>query len=421
MKNNMFKTMRKEILLYIIIVALTALGSGFSDGVFANYYKDAYNVTAFQRGFIEFPRELPGILCIVVVSILSFLGDIRLAIIAQFLSFAGIAFLGFLTPSFSIMLIFLFINSMGLHLYLPLQDSIGMSLINGEDVGKRMGQYKGVSTAFSMLASITIFFGFKYGFFSFTTKIKTIFIVSAVFFAAVLILYFYMKGRVKVPIKQNRKIKLIFRREYKYYYILAIMNGVQKQVMIVYGPWVLIEILGKRADTLAMLGIIGSFIGIFYIPALGRWLDRFGIRKMLYADALSFIGVYALYGLLTSGFSSGSLAKTGIPVILTFLLFILDKMSMQMGMIRTLYLRSIAVNESEITPTLSLGISMDHIVSIICSYIGGIVWFRFGPQYIFFFAAALSFVNLAVARIAVINEKADKSKAVPGKISEEIL
>jgi len=30
-----------------------------------------------------------------------------------------------------------------------------------------------------------------------------------------------------------------------------------------------------------MLAIIGGLIGIFFIPALGRWMDRFGIRKDL--------------------------------------------------------------------------------------------------------------------------------------------
>jgi predicted MFS family arabinose efflux permease len=79
-------------------------------------------------------------------------------------------------------------------------------------------------------------------------------------------------------------------------------------------------------------------------------------------------------------------------------------MSMQMSMIKTIYLRSIAVEESEITSTLSLGMSMDHIVSIICAFIGGIIWTSLGPQYIFFFAAAASFINLAVAKLAVINE-----------------
>jgi MFS family permease len=301
---------------------------------------------------------------------------------------------------------------MGMHLFFPLSDGIGMSLIKGEEVGKRMGQYKGVSTAFSMVASIIVFIGFRSGLFSLTAPVKVTFVIAAVIFAVVFILFLYMNKIVKVPIKEDRKLKLIFRKEYKYYYILAIMTGVQKQIMAVYGPWVLIDLLSKRADTIAILGIIGSFIGIFFIPALGRWLDKYGIRKMLYADAISFIGVYIAYGFLASGFSSGMLGKAGIPVILTFVLIILDRMSMQMSMIKTIYLRSISVDKSEITPTLSFGMSMDHIVSIICAYIGGIIWTTLGPQYIFFFAAAASFVNLAVAKLVVIKEETGSKSRV---------
>lgn len=410
MNFGLFKNVKKEILIYYFILALTAVGLGLSDGVFSNYFKEAYNVNAFQRGLIEFPRELPGIISIVVISVLSFLGDIRTALIAQLLSTIGLLFLGFLTPPFAVMCMFLFINSMGMHLFFPLSDGIGMSLIKDDEVGKRMGRYKGVSTAFSMVASIAVFIGFRSGFFSLTTPVKIIFIIGAVIFAVVFILLLYMNSHVKVPVKQDRKIKLIFRKEYKHYYILAIMTGVQKQIMAVYGPWVLIDLLSKKADTIAILGIIGSFIGIFFIPALGRWLDRYGIRKMLYADAISFIAVYIAYGFLASGFSTGMLAKVGIPVILTFVLIILDRMSMQMSMIKTIYLRSISVHESEITPTLSVGMSMDHIVSIICAYIGGIIWTSLGPQYIFFFAAAASVVNLVVAKVAVIKEETN-SKA----------
>lgn len=405
---------KREILIYFFIIALTAIGVGLSDGVFSNYFKDAYNVTAFQRGLIEFPRELPGVLLIVVVSILSFLGDIRVAIIAQLFSTIGMVALGVLTPPFAVMLIFLFINSMGMHLFFPLQDSIGMSLIeDNKNVGKIMGQYKGVSTAFSMIASILVFIGFREGFFSFKTNIKYIFIISAIVFAAVFILFIYMQKLLKTPIREKKKISLVFRKEYKYYYTLAVMHGVQKQIMAVYGPWVLIDLLNKKADTLALLGIVGSFIGIFFIPTLGKWLDRYGIKKLLYADALSFIGVYLVYGCLSAGFATGSLAIVGIPVAMTFILFILDRMSMQMGMIKTVYLRAIAVKESDITPTLSLGISMDHIVSIICAYIGGVVWSTWGPQYIFFLAAALSLVNLFVARkVKIANSLEEESEVV---------
>ncbi|EQB87801.1 MFS family permease [Clostridium punense] len=406
MKMGLIKKGKKEVRVYFLILALTALGLGLSDGVFSNYFKEAYNVNAFQRGLIEFPRELPGIISIIVISLLTFLGDIRIAIIAQLLSAIGLLFLGFLTPPFAVMCIFLFINSMGMHLFFPLSDGIGMSLIKDEEVGKKMGRYKGVSTAFSMLASVAVFIGFRTGFFSLTAPVKIIFLIAAVIFAVVFVLLIYMNSIVKVPIKEERKLKFIFRKEYKYYYILAIMTGVQKQIMAVYGPWVLIDLLSKKADTIAILGIIGSFIGIFFIPALGRWLDRYGIRKMLYVDAISFIVVYIAYGFLASGFSTGILSKVGIPVILTFVLIILDRMSMQMSMIKTIYLRSIAVDQSEITSTLSFGMSMDHIVSIICAYIGGIIWTSFGPQYIFFFAAAASLVNLAVAKVAVIKEDA---------------
>ena len=100
------------------------------------------------------------------------------------------------------------------------------------------------------------------------------------------------------------------------------------------------------------------------------------------------------------------MAKIGLPVVLTFILFIIDRMSMQMGIIRTLYLREIAVSHQEITPTLSLGMSMDHVVSIACAYLGGVVWTIWGPQYVFFLAAALSIVNLIVARLIKIPEGA---------------
>ena len=48
------------------------------------------------------------------------------------------------------------------------------------------------------------------------------------------------------------------KKEYTFYYILAVLHGVQKQIMIVFGPWVLIDILGRQADTMALLGIISS-------------------------------------------------------------------------------------------------------------------------------------------------------------------
>lgn len=400
-----FNAMTPSLKLYFAIVALAALGLGMSNGVISNYFKDAYDVSTIQRGIIEFPRELPGVFALFVIAFLSGFSDIKIAIFAQSLTVIGLLVLGVMTPAFEVMLIFLFINSMGMHMGMPLRDSIGMGLIDHRNTGKRMGQFKGVYTGFTMLASIIVFIGFKLEFFTFKTEIKWIFLIACGFLIGVIFLYVILLKTVDHKITHEKKIKFVVRKEYKYYYILTIMLGVQKQIMLVYGPWVLITILKKQADTMALLTIFGAFVGIFFIPALGRWTDRFGVKKILYVDALSFIVIYVFYGFLAYGFVSNKIPLVGIPVFIAYLIFILDKMSNQIGMIRTIYLRSILVKSTDLTPTLSMGLSLDHVVSIICAYLGGLVWDAWGPQYIFFLAASLSLVNLYVAKKVVIPDE----------------
>lgn len=393
MSNNTKKLYR----IFIAIVALSTLGLSLTSGVLSNYFNEVYHVTPAQRGFIEFPRELPGVLTIFLIALLSRFSDVKLLIVAQILSIAGILTLGLWTPTYGIMLLFIFINSLGQHLNMPLQDAIGMSLIDPSNMGRQMGRYKGIHSAFMMLASLIVFLGFRYNFFSFDPPIKWIFVLSASICALTVFFVVYLDRQMAKPVVTEKRVRFVFRKSYKYYYTLVVMYGVQKQIMLVYGPWVLITLLSKRADTIALLGIIGSFAGIFFIPFLGRMLDKFGIKKLLFVDALSFIGVYIVYGVLAAGFSHGTLLKTGLPVLIAYTIFILDRMSNQMGMIRTLYLKKIAVSPKDITPTLSLGLSLDHIVSITCAMISGIVWQAFGPEYIFFGTAVLSLVNLYVA------------------------
>lgn len=158
------------------------------------------------------------------------MGDVRLSVVAQILSFIGIAVLGLMTPTFSVMLVFLFINSMGMHLFFPLQDSIGMALIDDDkQVGKIMGQYKGTFTAFSMVGGIIVFIGFRTGIFSFVSKIKYVFVLDAILFLLIIGLFIYLMILLKKPlIKKKKKFNFIYRKEYKYYYVLAIMNGSKK-------------------------------------------------------------------------------------------------------------------------------------------------------------------------------------------------
>ncbi len=389
--------MRREIILFLILLAAVALGNGLSDSVYANYFKEVYGINASQRALIEFPRELPGLLCALVIAVLCSFGDLYISFAAQILACAGLTALGLFTPPFAVMLIFLFINSLGMHLFFPLQDSIGMDLSEPNMIGRRMGQYKSLATAVSCAAGILVFIGFRTGFFTFKTAVKPIFLIGSGAFllaAAVCIpLIAIANGKPHC----ERKFRLVFRHQYRYYYVLTILHGVQKQIAYVFGSWVVVDLLMRGADIMSLLIIASSFLGIFFMNALGRLIDRLGIKKMMYFDALTFIVIYIIYGFVVWGITSSVLPSSGWPVMIIYMLFVSDRLSMQIGVVKSVYLRSIAVVPEDITPTLSTGTSLDHVVSILAAQVSGVIWTYAGPQWVFFMAAFFSLGNLFVA------------------------
>jgi len=76
---------------------------------------------------LEFPRELPGLLLSLFPRFYFFCVPEGRRF-ANILCAIGILFIGFYSPSFPVMLIWLFIFSIGQHLFLPLNQSIGMEL-----------------------------------------------------------------------------------------------------------------------------------------------------------------------------------------------------------------------------------------------------------------------------------------------------
>ena len=399
---------RREMLLFFIMISAAALGNGLSDSVYSNYFKEAYNVTTTQRAFIEFPREMPGLLCALVIASLSMLGDAKISLIAQIASCAGLMALGLFTPSYGVMLIFLFINSMGMHLFMPLSDSMGMALAEPGQVGRRMGQYASVKMLFGFIAGLTVFFGFRFGAFSFHTPTILPFLVGAGFFMVAAVAAAMLVAQ-KIPALHGRKrTRLVLRKQYRYFYLLTMLNGVQKQIAYVFGSWVIIDLLLKRADTMSMLLIVASFISIFFMRAIGHWIDRFGIKRMMYVDALTFIFIYTIYGFVVWGIGSGVLPGVGWPVVLIYALFVMDRLSMQIGVVKSVYLKSIAITKEEITATLSTGTSLDHVVSILAAQLSGFIWTLWGPQWVFFMAALFSLGNLFVAwRVQIGQNGAD--------------
>ncbi|MCI8913654.1 MAG: MFS transporter [Lawsonibacter sp.] len=393
---------QQAVRLFMVVLALTALANGLGNNIFSNYFNEVFHIDEIQRGFIEIPRESPGILCMLLVAALGFMGNLWMSAAAQVLILIGFVAIGWYSPSYGVMLAFMFIHSLGMHLFMPLNDAISMDLAEKGQVGATLGRFKSVNTLCNMLAAVLVFFGFCTGFFSFQASAILPFVLGAAVTAGAVVLLAMMA--LVIPQKDSVKNhRLLFRKQYMPYYMVTLAYGCQKRIRIVFAPWVIINLLGQGADTVALLTIATHFAGTLIAPVIGRMLDKLGVKKMLWVEAIYIAASFAVMGLLAGMLADGSFQPGDWQTWLVFGSYVLCVLFEQFNMVHSYMMRSIAVDPSEVTQTLSVGLSVDHVMAIIASPIMGLIWSAWGVQYVFYLAALPVLFQLAAA--AMMEEK----------------
>ena len=392
------KTQRRVVLLFTLVLVCSALANGLGSSNFSTYFNEVFHIDSVQRGFIEVPRESPGILCMILVACLGFLGNLWMSVIAQGLMLIGFVVMGGFAPGYNVMLVFLFLHSLGQHFFMPLNDSISMDLAEKGQVGTALGKFKGVSTLMSMVSACLVFIGFRSGVFSYGNRVILPFVLAAAATAAAIVLLLMMMPYMKRE-RGVKNHKLLFRRRYMPYYMVTLAYGCQKRIRIVFAPWVIIQLLGQGADTIALLTIVTHFVGTWMAPVIGKMLDRLGVKRMLWVEAGYIVVTFSVMGLVAGMLADGTLASYGWQAWLVFGAYVLCVLFEQFNMVHSFMMRSIALDPSEVTRTLSVGLSVDHVMAIIASPIMGIVWERYGVQYVFYLAAASALFQVIAAAI----------------------
>lgn len=370
----------RDFTLFLIVGLFTGIASGINSTVFNNFLSDVYKLSASARGIVEFPRELPGALIVIVLGVLSFLGDIRMAIVGMCLASLGMTGLGIFSPSFASMLVWMMTLSLGTHIFMPLSAGIGMNLSNKEKYGMRLGKYNAYNLVATIIGYAIVWLGFKY--LGLTYKIA--FIIASVFY----ILAAFILGLMKPNKKSTRKMKFIFRKEYTLYYILCTINGARKQIFLTFAPWVLIQVYHLNPPTFAVLGFIIAALSIVTRTAVGNAIDIKGERFVLSLEAIVLIVICMGYSFASHLFSPN------IAVIIIAGCYIIDNSMSVVEMARSTYVKKIAVHPEDVTPTLSAGTSFDHVIAMTIPFFGGLLWARFGFEYVFLLAALIAIANL---------------------------
>ncbi len=393
--------------LFLAAFFLFTIANGLGgSSILSNYFKDVFLVDSVQRGLLEIPRELPGVVGVLVIALLPAWGNLSLSVLGFVLCSIGMLVLGMLSPNYWIMQLFVFTYSLGDHLMMPLRDAIAMDLSEEGKTGTFLGKYRGWMTVASMLASLLVFAGFRSGIFWFHPRTEfslrdnflPSFCVALATLMAGLVCLLCLRKRYPELNVRKKKEKRGFPAKKKYipYYIVTAVYGFQKRMRLVFAPWIIIELLAMGADTLALLGIAGHFCSSWFAPLIGRFLDRYGVRKALVLESAGIASIFLYTAWAVAGITGGTLTGTA-GMVAAFLAFILVTMSDHFNSVHVMLMRELSESPADVMENLSLGLSVDHVLAVTVSGLLGVVWKFVGPQWVFVLGAAVCLVHFAVA------------------------
>ncbi len=74
--------------------------------------------------------------------------------------------------------------------------------------------------------------------------------------------------------------------------------------------------------------------------------------------------------------------------------FVFDAMLFSAGIARAVYVHLLSTGQEELTATLSTGISVNHLISVIIALLGGLLWEQLGMEVLFTSAALFGLGSL---------------------------
>ncbi len=374
-------------------ILVWGVGMGCFNAVFHNFVVEEYRATGFDRGVLEFMRELPGVLLVGVLALLSRFSDWRVLRIGTLVSMVAAALLLFPVPWIGVVAM-VTLWSLGEHTVMPVRRSLALMLAKdgkgGESLGFMTSVINAGTVAGSLLVAAVFFAGAKL-----PSGVPSRALYDAVF-VLVIVLFglsvLFSLRRAEPGARMAKRPKFHFRRKYAKFYALELFYGARKQVFFTFGPFVLITVYGLRTKEVAVLfGLCAFLTALWGGRLVGRLVDRWGYRNVMIWDTVVLAGVCLAYGFAKDVFPSAAALAVACAA------YVLDAILSNCSIATNLYARELSDGQEELSATLSAGISVNHVITIFCALLGGWMFDRFGPGVLFSVAAVLALANSAFA------------------------
>ncbi len=384
--NTIFRP-RSGALPFFISIVVWGVGTGCFAAVLNNFLVDIYQLNALERGWLEFFREMPGLLLVFALALLHRKSDWKVMRLGSLISMLGVSAL-FIPADKMLVTLLIMIWSLGEHLVMPVRSSIAMQIAKEGRQGQSLGFVGSARNVGTVFGSLIVAMIFQIGIhaLNITNKVVLYNAVWAIIMVLVGAAYLCTYSK-SVPNLPSRRPRLYFHRKFSVFYALELFYGARKQIFMTFAPFVLIVNYGLNTSQIALLLGICAAVNIFGSPLIGRLTDRLGYRNTMIWDTVVLFFVCLLYGYAAIWF------PPQIAIWVVCLNFLLDAILSTTSLATNLYVRDIAGSPDEVTSSLSTGISINHLISIIAAPLGGWVWHRYGVQVLFSFAAAMAVAN----------------------------
>lgn len=155
-------------------------------------------------------------------------------------------------------------------------------------------------------------------------------------------------------------------------------------MFITFAIFALVKVHEMPVETTLKLVFLNQLLITVTASWMGKLVDRYGERMML---SFSYIGLAIVF--------FGYAVVHHRPTL--YFLYCVDNLIFFGGIALTTYLHKIAPAE-DLRPTLSMGVTMNHVAAVVAPLVGGFAWRSFGYEVIFLAGSILAIISLGVSQ-----------------------
>jgi len=371
---------------FLTSIFVTGLGYGLYKGMIDNYLAEIVGMGEFDRGVAEFFRETPGLMLVLILAVLYMCSAQQLFKIGAVIMLAGMGMLSVVPAGKVLVTIAVCVYSLGEHIQLGMKNTLSLEYARPDQGGRALGYQNALTQVGTLIG---------FGIIIFSTLMISGDKPYRLFFAAAFVIM-AVGAAFSLKIKGNSatdksKSRFYFRKKFTKYYMLEVFYGARKQVFFTFGPYVLILFYGASATVISLLFAVSAVSCFFLAPAVGRIIDKFGYKIVMISDTLILVIVCFFYGFAHHIF------PMHIAFVVCCVNYVLDSVISLASMASNVYVQDISDNPEEVRATISTGISVNHLITVLIALFGGYIWQKLGIETLFIVSAVLGLCNSAYA------------------------